>query len=136
MQKLKERIKIYSRKKLVDHRGWFLKTLTGNEEYLQPQVGEIYFTCGFAGQKKGGHYHPVAKEWFTLIQGKALLRMEDTVSHENLEIPLDAEDPQTIYIPNGIAHAVECAEGCSQFVLCAYTDRQYDPMDTIAYEID
>lgn len=135
MQSLKERIRVYSRKKLVDQRGWFLKTLTGNEDFLQSGVGEIYFTCGLAGQKKGGHYHPIAKEWFTVIQGKAVLKLEDILSHEKLSIQMDADTPQTIYIPDGVAHAVECAEGCEQFVLCAYTDRQYDPSDTIAYEL-
>lgn len=135
MQLLRDNIRIYPRKKVTDQRGWFLKTLTGNEEFLQPKVGEIYFTCGLAGQKKGGHYHPIAKEWFTLIQGKAILKLEDMLSHEKLSIRMDADTPQTIYIPEGVAHAVECAEGCEQFVLCAYTDQQYDSSDTIPYEL-
>lgn len=135
MKSLKDKVRIYTRTILRDNRGWFLKAITGNEDFLSPKVGEVYFTSGIQGQEKGGHFHPLAKEWFTLIQGRALLKLEDVSTQERMVVFLDAENPKTIYIPNGVAHAVSCADGCDQFILCAYTDRQYEPTDTITYKL-
>ena len=135
MNSMEEKITIYPRKLLTDERGWFLKVMTGNEDFLPKYIGEVYFTCGIRGKKKGSHYHSMAQEWFTVIQGKALLKLEDINTHERKDIILDAEEPITVYIPQDIAHSVEATEDCDSFILCAYTDLHYDPKDTIAYEI-
>lgn len=122
------------RKLISDNRGWFLKTLTGDEEHLKSKVGEIYFTSATPGQVKGRHYHKVANEWFTLICGKAVLVLEDTVTKDRQEIILDSQNPMTVFIPPYVAHAVENRYD-KDFILCAYTDEQYDSDDTIPYQI-
>lgn len=41
----------------------------------------------------------------------------------------------TVYIPNNVAHIV--VNNCGDdFILLAYTDKLYDPKDTIPYTID
>ena len=132
---LKDKITKYPRRLLKDDRGWFLKVITGKEEKFPPHTGEVYFTCGINGKTKGSHYHPKAQEWFTLIDGKAILRLEDIETHERLEILMEASNPETVYIPRNVAHSVECAPDCDKFILCAYTDLLYNPEDTIPYEI-
>ena len=129
---LSERIRIYPRKLLKDDRGWFLKTMTGLENQLPNHTGEIYFTSAKPGQAKGGHYHPIAQEWFTMIVGQGVLVLEDIESKERMEIAMDAQKPETIYIPPRIAHIVENRAG-EDYIMCAYTDELYDPKDTIAY---
>lgn len=135
MESLKDRVTVYSRHLLKDDRGWFLKVITGKEDLLPHSTGEVYFTCGLQGKKKGSHYHMQAQEWFTVIQGKAVLRLEDINTHEHKEILMDAGDPITVYIPRNVAHSVEATNDCESFILCAYTDILYDPKDTIAYDI-
>lgn len=125
-------IKKYTRNILSDERGTFLKVITGNEDSINGEVGEIYFTSAVPGTNKGGHYHPEATEWFTLIRGKALLRLEDINSKEQIVIELDSENPETICIPTNIAHCVENPYD-EEFLLCAYTNRKYEPADTIQY---
>jgi dTDP-4-dehydrorhamnose 3,5-epimerase-like enzyme len=132
---LDERVRRYERSLLTDSRGWFLKVINGKEDNLPQTTGEIYFTSGIKGAKKGSHYHPKAQEWFTLIQGKAILKLEDIITHERKDILLDWEKPETIYIPRKVAHSVEATEDSESFILCAYTDLLYDPKDTVAYEI-
>lgn len=130
--KLKEKIKIIPRRLIQDERGWFLKVITGMEENIPNHTGEVYLTMGKPGQIKGCHYHLKAMEWFTLVRGKALLKLEDVQSHEKIQMELCFDDAVTIFVPNGIAHAWENI-GEQDFILLAYTDVLYDPADTITY---
>ena len=111
-------------------------TVAGDWYYATVPVhtGEVYLTMGKAGQTKGGHYHPQAVEWFTLIEGSAILKLEDVATHERKDIEMSLEKSITVFIPNNVAHVVE-NNGSSDFILLAYTDKLYDPKDTIAYTI-
>lgn len=130
-----EKVQIIPRRLIKDERGWFLKAITGTEEGLPLHTGEVYLTMGKPGQVKGGHYHPEAVEWFTIIEGSAILKLEDVETHERKDIEMSLEKAITVYIPNQVAHVV-VNSGENDFILLAYTDKLYDPADTIAYKID
>lgn len=134
MGSLADRAKIIYRRLIADDRGWFLKAITGTEENLPSHTGEVYLTMGKPGQAKGGHYHPEAVEWFTIIEGNAVLKLEDIETHERLDVEMSLEKAITVFIPNNVAHIVENS-GDSNFILLAYTDKLYDPKDTIPYSI-
>lgn len=127
-----ERVRIIQRKLIADDRGWFLKAITGTEENLPAYTGEVYLTMGKPGQAKGSHYHPEAVEWFTIVRGSAILKLEDVESHEKKEIEMSLEKAITVFIPNNVAHIV-VNNGCDDFILLAYTDKLYDPKDTIPF---
>ena len=129
-----EQVKIIPRRLISDERGWFLKAITGKEDGLPNHTGEIYLTMGRPGQSKGGHYHPQAHEWFTVIEGCAILKLEDVVTKERREIPMSLEQAQSVYVPNNVAHIFENT-GNTNFIVLAYTDLLYDPADTIAYKL-
>lgn len=131
---LKERAIIIQRKLIADDRGWFLKAITGTEKNIPSHTGEVYLTMGKPGQAKGGHYHPEALEWFTIIEGSAVLKLEDIETHERLDIPMSLDKAITVFIPNNVAHIV-VNDSDKDFILLAYTDKLYDPKDTIVYEI-
>ena len=101
-----DNVKIINRRLIADDRGWFLKAITGTEEGIPSHTGEVYLTMGKPGQKKGGHYHPEAEEWFTIIEGSAILKLEDMETHERRDIEMPFEKAQTVFIPNGVAHVV------------------------------
>ena len=130
--KLSDRIKIIDRKKKLDSRGWFLKILTGTEESLPKFTGEVYIVSALPGESRANHFHIETCEWFTLIQGKALLLLEDVDTKERLRIELDSENPQTIYVPYNIAHSF-INESIYPYMLMAYTNKLYDSSDTIPY---
>ena len=130
-----EQVKVLNRRLISDERGWFLKAINGTEEQLPTHTGEIYLTMGKPGQSKGGHYHPKALEWFTVIAGTALLKLEDIETHERMDIKMSLDNPITVFIPNNVAHTLENI-GTYDFILLAYTDKLYNPSDTIAYSID
>lgn len=129
-----EKVQIINRRLIADDRGWFLKAITGTEEGIPNHTGEVYLTMGKPGQVKGGHYHPEAVEWFTVIQGCAVLKLEDMETHERRDIEMSLEKAITVFIPNDVAHVV-VNNSEKDFILLAYTDKLYDPNDTIAYTI-
>ena len=128
------KVHIINRRLIVDDRGWFLKVITGKEEGIPSHTGEVYLTMGKPGQAKGVHYHPEAVEWFTIIEGSALLKLEDMETHERKDIEMSFEKAITVFIPNNVAHVV-VNNSDKDFILFAYTDKLYDPKDTIAYTI-
>ena len=122
------------RKLSVDSRGWFLKVING-EEPDNPFTCEVYITSAKPGESKGGHYHLNASEWFTLIKGNALLTVIDIKSKEKSEISLSETNPETVYIPPGIAHNFFNNGDCD-FILIAYSNVQYDSSDTIGFNFN
>ena len=126
-----DRIRLYPRQRRGDARGWLLKCLDGAEDNLSPVIGEVYVVMAHPGEIRGGHYHPQAHEWFTLLQGRATLLLADPATGEREELPLSTEEPVTVHVPAGLAHAFR-AEG-EPMLLCAYSDRRYDPADTISW---
>lgn len=131
---LKDKIKIIPRRLIKDDRGWFLKVITGTEEDIPNHTGEVYLTMGKPGQVKGGHYHPEAVEWFTVIEGEAILRLMDIETKERLEIKMSLSKAITVFVANNIAHDFKNI-GDSDFIVLAYTDKLYDPKDTIAFNL-
>lgn len=135
---LANKIKIYERTLLFDSRGSFLKILTGTEDFLPKHTGEIYITTAKYQEMKGGHFHSLANEWFCLIKGECVLKLIDVETLEKMEITLSGDNPLTIYIPNNVAHAFfnTSNDPSSEFILIAYSDEYYNPIDTILYDFN
>lgn len=131
---LNQKIKILPRHKVVDDRGWFLKIINGLERDLPDNMGEIYSILGQPGETRAGHYHPKTSEWFSVLQGRVQLELEDIVTKDQMIIDLLADNPQTIYVPNGVAHTFKNIYS-APFILVAYADQLYDPTDTVPYQI-
>lgn len=129
---LSQKINIISRNKIEDSRGWFLKTLTGKENHLSMQIGEIYLTVAKPGAAKGAHYHNQAQEWFTLLHGECILKLVDIDTKEEMSLHLSDSLHQTIHIPVKVAH-IFINIGAEDFSLLAYSDMLYDPSDTIPF---
>lgn len=129
---ISSKIKIIERNKIEDSRGWFLKVINGLEENIPNYTGEIYLTNAKEGEAKGGHYHKLANEWFTLITGECELKLVDITSGEKLSISLSSEKVQTIYVPNHLAH-IFINKKANDFILLAYSDQLFVPEDTITF---
>jgi dTDP-4-dehydrorhamnose 3,5-epimerase-like enzyme len=130
-------VRFIPRRKLSDERGWFLKVIDGHEEGIPSHAGEVYLTSAVPGQSRGNHYHPETAEWFTVIEGRALLKVVDPAGGTRAEWWLDAENPQTVFVPQGLAHVfVNPADAQAQFILLAYAANRYDPGDTIRFPVE
>lgn len=127
-----DKVQIIKRRLIADERGWFLKAITGTEENIPSHTGEVYLTMAKPGQAKGGHFHTEAVEWFTLIEGEAILKLEDVKTHQKKEILMSLDKAETVFIPNGVAHII-VNHSERNFILLAYTDKLYDPIDTTPF---
>ena len=88
------------------------------------------------GGFRANHYHKITNEWFTVIQGKATVIVEDIKTKERLQFVLDANNPKTLYCPVDIAHVfINKKDAKEDFILIAYADKQYIPNDTVMYEL-
>ncbi len=129
-------IRFIPRRRLQDERGWFLKVIDGHEADIPPHTGEVYLTLAHPGQARGDHYHPETAEWFTVIDGRALLRVADPQTGARAEWWLDSAHPQTVFMPAGLAHVfVNPAQAERSFLLLAYAANRYDPADTIPFPV-
>ena len=134
--RLIDQVRFLPRRLIADERGWFLKVLDGGEEGLPGAVGEVYLTMAVPGQARGNHYHPDCAEWFTIVEGRALLMVADPQTGERAEWTLDAGHPQTVYMPAGLAHVfVNPPEAEDNFLLIAYAANRYDPADTVPFAV-
>lgn len=132
--KLADKIEIITRNCISDNRGFFVKIINGKEQGLPNYTGEIYVTLAKPENSRGGHYHNLATEWFTIVSGKADLFLKDIKSDEEIVIKLDSEKPVTIKVTPGIAHEFY-NNYQKDFILIAYTDYLFDPKDTIPYSL-
>lgn len=132
IKSLSRRIELIPRKKIKDSRGWFLKVVNGLEKGLPTFTGEVYLVSSSNGGSRGGHYHLEATEWFSLVQGSAILVLYDVETGENYNIELDSEDTYTVVVPPKVAHRFDAVDDLD-FLVVAYTNRLFDPEDTIAH---
>ena len=132
-----EKISRYPRRLVADERGAFIKCIDGHESHLPPFTGEVYVVRAQPGRRRGDHYHPLAREWFTVVAGCGVLVLRDISTNERLELALTAEQPETVMVPPGIAHVfVNSAKATDELIVVAYTDRLYNPTDTVACTVD
>lgn len=123
---------VIERRKIVDLRGFFLKTMTGFEDGLPQTFGEIYVIKGEAGQARANHYHNAATEWFTILQGQVRLNLKHVDTGETASVLLTDEHPVTVRVNPRVAHSLVGIQQID-YILMAYTDVRYDPVDTIAH---
>jgi dTDP-4-dehydrorhamnose 3,5-epimerase-like enzyme len=133
---LLDQVTLISRTLKEDERGWFLKVIDGHEENIPLRTGEVYLTMAVPGEVRGNHYHQRTAEWFTVVAGRALLRLHDLETLESRDVLLESSSPLTVYVPAGVAHAFKNPEDAEeQMLLVAYADNIYDPGDTIPLKL-
>ncbi|MBL8413482.1 MAG: dTDP-4-dehydrorhamnose 3,5-epimerase family protein [Propionivibrio sp.] len=117
-----------TRRKLLkreDTRGWLVKLLMREHINGPLDFGEIYITAAHAGQVKGNHFHERASEWFSVIQGRALMSVRVMASGESALVELSADAPEIIKVAPGVAHAFK-NNGSGMMLLLAYADDPYN----------
>jgi dTDP-4-dehydrorhamnose 3,5-epimerase-like enzyme len=125
-------VNVIPRRFKPDPRGWFLKVIDGTEAQLPAATGEVYLTLAVPGEVRGNHYHKETSEWFTVVQGRAQLSLLDPATGDRREMMLDASEPVTVYVPNGVAHAFKNpSDAPESMLLVAYADRLYEADDTV-----
>jgi glycosyltransferase involved in cell wall biosynthesis len=129
-----ERVRILEQPRHEDSRGFLQKVLTAQQADGHPPAGEVYVSSALPGESKGHHFHRRMGEWFSVVQGRGLLLLQDTETGETRELEFGAERPRTIYVPAGVAHAVQNI-GTDMLICVAWAEREHDPTDVFPCRI-
>jgi len=125
---LLQRVRIVEQRRHEDARGFVQKILTARQADGHPPAGEVYVTSALPGESKGHHFHRRMGEWFSVVQGRGLLLLRDAGSGESREIEFGVEQPRSIYVPAGVAHAIQNV-GEEILICVAWAEREHDPAD-------
>lgn len=118
--------------------GYPIAELTGNPNdqgtdwsLLGPKInGATEFSVGLykmiPNQIHPPHYHPIGPEFYYIVSGSCLLRVDDE------EIEVGAET--AIYLPEGTVHAVRTRSGESVTILYGFDERADADVTTIWLE--
>lgn len=127
-------VRILSQKRHEDKRGFVQKILTASQCQGKPPRGEVYVTSAVPGEIKGNHYHLNMGEWFSVIQGEGELKIRDPKSEREVSIPLGISNPQTVYVPAGLAHSIS-NKGDDLLICVAWAEKEHDPEDVYPYTL-
>jgi glycosyltransferase involved in cell wall biosynthesis len=132
---LLERVQVVEQRRIEDSRGFLQKILTASQVGGKVPQGEVYVTAALPGESKGHHFHRRMGEWFAVVQGSGRLLLCDVSTGERREIEFGAQRPRSIYVPAGLAHAVENV-GSELLVCVAWAEREHDPTDVFPMRLE
>ncbi len=115
----------------VDVRGFLIELLRFQDLSIPPG-GQLYTFSINPGKRRGDHFHEHKREWFTCVQGEALvlLSSKDGVGHT---VVLSPRSPKMVYASPGTAHAL-MNQGEETAVIVSYGSEQHDPADPDTYK--
>lgn len=127
-------VRVVRQNRFADDRGFLHKVLLASQHEYGSLAGEVYVTAALPGQSKGHHFHRLMGEWFAVVQGRAQLYTVDPRTGEKRVRELSAQDPCTVYVPAGLAHALH-NPGPGEMICVAWAEREHDPEDVAPYAI-
>ena len=125
-------VKTTGRQRKGDARGFLLEFVRGDE--IKGMAGQVYCTVSEPGAVRGNHYHKRKTEWFTVLEGEAILKLKDLATGEEKELLLSGEKPGIVEIPAGIAHALKNS-GKDKLYHVAYISEPFKEQDQDTYPL-
>lgn len=121
--------------KNIDGRGELVVFLKNGElPSHRKKFGQIYFIT-FNGKSviRGNHFHKKWREWFGIVTGSAIVKLEDVITKEHVSLKLDAGHKTYIRLEIGpnIAHAFKSLS--SSVSLLNYGDKEWSAKDSHPY---
>ena len=123
--------------KYSDQRGDLVVFLKNKDlQTLRDSFGQIYFiTFTSKGIIRGNHYHKNWREWFTIVEGEVLIKLEDVRNKENVTIVLSSNNKEHLRLEIGpyIAHSFKSLSESAS--LLNYADKEWLEKDTFYYKL-
>lgn len=113
-----------------DPRGVFVEMLK------TASCGQFSFFTAGENVTRGGHYHHTKTEKFLVVRGRARLRFRHILTEEQLELLVDAEQPQVVETIPGWAHDITNI-GSGEMIVLLWANEVFDPErpDTYAAQV-
>ncbi len=109
-----------------DERGIFVETIRLGVG------GQVSFSTTLPGITRGDHFHTRKIERFTVIRGKALIRLRKIGTGEVLNFELDGTSPSYVDMPVWYTHCITNT-GTEELYTQFWINEWYDPQDADTY---
>ncbi|PIR66720.1 MAG: spore coat protein [Parcubacteria group bacterium CG10_big_fil_rev_8_21_14_0_10_36_14] len=132
IKKLKVRQDIPDTDEPVEKPGFLMEVLRDDDGLLQ-RFGQTTFTVAYPGTIKAFHWHKKQDDLWFFARGKAIIVLYDlrdgsATKGETQTIEANADEPQLILIPMGVAHGYK-ALGNEPVHLFYHTTESYNPVE-------
>ena len=109
-----------------DERGGFVELLKSR------RGGQFSFSTTKSGVTRGNHYHTRKIERFSVIKGKAIIRLRRVGTVEVIEYNLDGKEPSYVDIPIWYTHNITNC-GDDELLTVFWINEFYNPEDPDTY---
>jgi UDP-2-acetamido-2,6-beta-L-arabino-hexul-4-ose reductase len=101
-----------------------------------PHSGQIFVSRTRPGVTRGNHYHRSKTEKFLVVEGRAIIRLENVSTGERVEHAIDGHEYRVVDIPPGYTHSIENV-GLGEMVVLFWASEMFDPSapDTFYREV-
>lgn len=101
-----------------------------------PNAGQIFVSRTKPGVTRGNHYHHSKTEKFLVLEGSALIRLENVTTGELVEHEIEGSEYRVVDIPPGYTHSIRNL-GSGEMVVLFWASEIFDPSapDTFYREV-
>jgi mannose-6-phosphate isomerase-like protein (cupin superfamily) len=96
----------------------------------EPSIHYIAYIQLKAGAARGNHYHHFKEEYFYVLEGEAILDLEDIETKGRESIPVQAGD--LVFLPTRVAHAIRVLKAGHAI---EFSPVRFDPSDIYRYVV-
>ena len=112
-----------------DNRGAFVEIMRADT------AGQSSYSTTVPGITRGNHYHTRKVERFSVISGKASIKLRKVDSDESIEYILDGETPAYVDMPIWYTHNITNI-GDSELITLFWINEPYNPEDADTYFVE
>jgi len=130
---LLDAVQVLPARRRTDERGYLHVPLDANQIGDGLAFGEVYVVRSEApGDRRGDHLHPETAEWFSVIEGHAVLQLRDPETGQVREVALRSNEPTTVFVPAGLAHCL-VNQGPGPMIAVAVSSRPFADADVVQH---
>ncbi len=96
------------------------------------QFGQIFISTTKPGYVRGNHYHDSKIEKFCLIKGKAIIKLRNMLTQENISYEVSDQKIEIVDIPPGYTHSIQNI-GKDEMIVLFWSDEIFDPQNPDTY---
>lgn len=116
--------------KHLDDRGTLFEVL--RDDKIKESINQVYFSISKPGAVRGNHYHKRKIEWFSVVEGKGTVILENKTLNQRKEIVLKGTDPAIVKINPDIIHTIQNT-GKKDMYLIVISNEVFNPEDADTY---
>lgn len=109
-----------------DERGSLFEIIRDDE--IKEQIKQVYFSISKPNAIRGNHFHKRKIEWFSVVKGKGMITLKNSINHKTEKYTLSGDKPSIVKVEPGISHVIKNI-GEDDMYLIVVANEVFDPLD-------